>query len=217
MEKRSRRNFIKLSGSAGIGLTLLPHPLSVLSSASPSNKLVIAVMGVRSRGKALAVNFARQAETEVAYVCDVDERYLGDCIKSVSEVQPSSPKGVKDFRKILEVYDSPDTFFFLDPPYHKDTRKDGRYRHEMSRQDHRELVGRLLSIKGKAMLSGYKHPDYSPLEKNGWHRIDHVTTCMAVGKTRSNGLLGKGSVKKKHRRVESLWLNYEIPEEAKKK
>ncbi|MCD6310811.1 MAG: DNA adenine methylase, partial [Candidatus Eremiobacteraeota bacterium] len=109
----------------------------------------------------------------------------------------------RDFRKILETYDSPETFFYLDPPYHKDTRKNGRYRHEMNSRDHRDLVKLLLEIKGKALLSGYSHPDYLPLEKSGWQRLDYTTTCMAVGKTRCNGLLGKGSVKKKHGRIES--------------
>ncbi len=102
MKKRSRRSFIKVTGSTGVGLTLLSHPLMASSFGSPSQKIVVAVMGVRSRGKALATNFARQKDTEVAYVCDVDERYLGECIKRVSEVQPKSPKGVKDFRKILD-------------------------------------------------------------------------------------------------------------------
>lgn len=102
MKKYSRRNFIRITGSSGVGLSLLSNPLTLLSNGSPASKVVVAVMGVRSRGKALAVNFARQKETEVAYVCDVDERYLNDCIKKVSEVQGKAPKGVKDFRKILD-------------------------------------------------------------------------------------------------------------------
>ncbi|MCL5036894.1 MAG: DNA adenine methylase [Chloroflexi bacterium] len=120
----------------------------------------------------------------------------------------------RDFRKILEAFDGENTIFYLDPPYHKETRKDGRYRCEMSIHDHKELISRLLSIKGKAMLSGYNHPDYKPLEDKGWRKIDHRTTCMAVGKTRCNGLLGEGSVKKKYSRTESIWINYEPPEEA---
>ncbi len=119
----------------------------------------------------------------------------------------------RDFRKILESFDSIKTFFYLDPPYHKETRKDGRYRFEMSRQDHRELIDRLLRIKGKVLLSGYRHIDYEPLEKGGWQRVDHETTCMAVGRTRCNGLLGKGSVRSKHSRIESLWLNYKADSE----
>ncbi len=102
MTNYSRRNFLKVTGSAGVGLTLLSHPLTLLSNGSPSSKIVVAVMGVRSRGRALAVNFARQKDTEVAYVCDVDERYLNECIKSISAIQQKRPKGEKDFRKILD-------------------------------------------------------------------------------------------------------------------
>ena len=87
MTNYSRRSFLKVTGSAGVGLTLLSHPLTLLSNGSPSSKIVVAVMGVRSRGRALAVNFARQKDTEVAYVCDVDERYLNECIKSISAIQ----------------------------------------------------------------------------------------------------------------------------------
>lgn len=61
----------------------------------------------------------------------------------------------KDFRHILSTYDTEDTFFYLDPPYVPETRRSGRYRCEMTAEDHQELVELLRGIKGKAMLSGY--------------------------------------------------------------
>ncbi|HAH85961.1 MAG TPA: DNA methyltransferase, partial [Armatimonadetes bacterium] len=74
----------------------------------------------------------------------------------------------QDFRQILAAYDSPQTFFYLDPPYVPDTRRAGEYRHELCGEDHAELVQMLLSAKGRCMLSGYAHPVYRPLELSGW-------------------------------------------------
>ena len=63
----------------------------------------------------------------------------------------------QDFRKVLPRYDTPETLFYVDPPYVPATRKSGSYRHEMSLADHKELVALLLELKGLALLSGYDH------------------------------------------------------------
>ena len=60
-----------------------------------------------------------------------------------------------DFREVLKKYDGPDTFFFVDPPYHPDTRNCDLYQHEMSRSDHSDLLRLLNSVKGKVWLCGY--------------------------------------------------------------
>jgi DNA adenine methylase len=114
-----------------------------------------------------------------------------------------------DFRRLLSLYDSPETLFYLDPPYVPDTRRAGEYRHELCEKDHGELVQMLLSMKGRAMLSGYAHPVYRPLELSGWGRIDFPVACQAVGRTRASGLVGEGRVKSMQPRVESLWISPE--------
>lgn len=116
-----------------------------------------------------------------------------------------------DFRHILKRYDTPETFFYLDPPYIPETRRGGGYRHELSAGDHADLVDLLLGLQGKAMLSGYRHAILTELERHGWRRVDFATSCFAVGRTRHTGVLGKGSAALKYRRVESVWLNYEPP------
>jgi len=115
----------------------------------------------------------------------------------------------KDFREIIRTYDTEESFFYVDPPYVPDTRRDGGYKHEMTLEDHKELVEMLLKVKGKVMLSGYAHPVYEPLEKSGWNRIDFKTACHAIGRTRYTGILGEGSAKKKQPRIESVWRNYQ--------
>jgi predicted dehydrogenase len=60
--------------------------------------------GGDGRGAELAVGFSSLEGVEVAYVCDVDERNVANAIKSVSTKgkQTRTPKGVRDFRRILE-------------------------------------------------------------------------------------------------------------------
>ncbi len=54
-----------------------------------------------------------------------------------------------DFRKIFKRYDTPETFFYADPPYIPETRKSGGYRHELTVDDHKDLVQILLGLQGK--------------------------------------------------------------------
>lgn len=112
-----------------------------------------------------------------------------------------------DFRQILQRYDTPETFFHVDPPYVPETRKSGGYRHELSLDDHRELVETVLRLQGKVMLAGYAHPVYKPVDAAGWRRHDIQLTCTAAGRTRSSGLLGEGAARAQQPRIESIWLS----------
>ena len=80
----------------------------------------------------------------------------------------------RSWEKILDLYDSENTLFYLDPPYLKELRSaSGGYAHEMSIDEHKKLVQRLLSIKGHCILSGYAHPTYDKtLLGEGWKRVD---------------------------------------------
>lgn len=112
-----------------------------------------------------------------------------------------------DWQAVLDRYDGPSTFFYCDPPYVTDTRKGGEYRHELTDGMHAQLVQRLLSLKGKAMLSGYGHPIYQPLEDAGWVRMDFETVCHVAGRTRNSKLQGAGNVVTQQKRIESVWLH----------
>ena len=63
-----------------------------------------------------------------------------------------------DFRDVILKFDSTDTFFFVDPPYHPATRRENLYAHEMSEQDHAELLALLNQVKAKVFLCGYARP-----------------------------------------------------------
>ncbi len=116
-----------------------------------------------------------------------------------------------DFRKIIAAYDTPNTFFYLDPPYVLETRIGGEvYSNEMTLSDHEDLVDLLLHIKGKAMLSGYEHNIYKSLEQAGWIKIKIEARCHATGTTKGTKYLQNKENRKKLERTECVWLNYNV-------
>ena len=87
-------------------------------------------------------------------------------------------------------YDTEDVFIYADPPYLKDTRKNYLYKHEMSDEEHLELLRTLLDHPGKVLISGYDNDMYNEV-LSGWNK--------ASLSTRAEG--GR-------RRTEILWMNY---------
>ncbi|AKQ71750.1 MULTISPECIES: DNA adenine methylase [Bacillus] len=72
----------------------------------------------------------------------------------------------QDFRTIIEKYDSPDTLFYVDPPY---VGREQFYAGEFTEQDHRDLARLLIQAKGKVVLSYYDDPLILELYPN-WER-----------------------------------------------
>ncbi|WP_373551913.1 Gfo/Idh/MocA family protein [Haliscomenobacter sp.] len=98
-----RRTFIKNASLASAGgLTILNFP--VFGKNAPSNKVVVAVMGVNSRGAYHAEKFAEIPGVEVAYLCDVED---GAIKKGLSAVKNAARKPVveKDIRKLVSKND----------------------------------------------------------------------------------------------------------------
>jgi len=60
-----------------------------------------------------------------------------------------------DYSKVIEKYDGPNTFFYLDPPY---VDAEHYYKTRFNEADHRKLAEMLKNIKGKFLLSYYPHP-----------------------------------------------------------
>lgn len=106
----SRRNFLRTTAS-GTALLMVGGILPGFSAKSyyniigANNKLRVSVMGVNSRGLALAQNFARQEECEVIHICDVDSRVTDKCVAAVQKIQDKAPQVFSDFRKSLESKD----------------------------------------------------------------------------------------------------------------
>jgi DNA adenine methylase len=114
----------------------------------------------------------------------------------------------RDAIEVIRYWDNPDAVFYVDPPYHQETRKDKNiYAIEPDHSHHEQLVETLLSCKGAVALSGYDHPVYAPLLEAGWTATKYETACHAAVRTRTSGLQGKGASKDKVPRIEVVWAN----------
>lgn len=97
-----RREFIRDTSLATAGITILHFP--VFGKLAPSNKVVVAVMGVNSRGAYLAENFAKLENVEVAYLCDVEEKAIANGLKPF-EKAARKPVVIKDIRELVKKKD----------------------------------------------------------------------------------------------------------------
>jgi len=104
-----------------------------------------------------------------------------------------------DFREIIRRYDTPDTAFYIDPPYYPGTRDAaGTYTHELVAKDHSDLVDLLLATQGKVLLSGYDNPEYNRLEEAGWNKKTYTAWSSAALRNSKRGRF----------REETVWLNF---------
>lgn len=98
--------------------------------------------------------------------------------------------------EVISQHDTPETLFYVDPPYPIETRtaiRDYRqcYRHEMTDGQHLELLSFLRNVRGMVVLSSYPCRLYDDaLLPAGWQRIERKAFADGA-KTR----------------VEVLWLN----------
>lgn len=78
-----------------------------------------------------------------------------------------------DFQTVVEKYDSPTTYFYMDPPYWK---TENYYsNHEFDSKDHERLATCIKQIKGKFSLSYYDFPllsEWFPKDQFKWEQKD---------------------------------------------
>lgn len=105
----------------------------------------------------------------------------------------------RDALEVITAWDSPETTFYLDPPYVLETRA-GRsyYAFEQPIEHHESLVQILLAVEGCVVLSGYEHAVYEPLTEAGW-------TVDAYSKSAVTAVAEQGGTKPA--RVEVVWRN----------
>jgi predicted dehydrogenase len=71
--------------------------------APANDRVVLASVGVRGRGTALATGFAERPDCRIAYVCDVDSNLFPAFVKKIAPLQGGKePVGVQDFRRALD-------------------------------------------------------------------------------------------------------------------
>jgi DNA adenine methylase len=117
---------------------------------------------------------------------------LPEIVERLRHVQVESQPAIE----LLRRYDSPETLFYLDPPYVPGTRVNGGYRFEMSLDDHRALVDAALRLEGMVVLSGYQSELYEPLRIAGWQiKSKEVTASTSPNRAlRTEVLWIKGGI-----------------------
>ena len=93
-----RRDFIRNTSLTASGITILNFP--IFGKQAPSNKVVLAVMGVNSRGAYLAKCFSQLPNVEIAYICDVEENAIAKGLQELKE-SPRKPAIIKDLRTLV--------------------------------------------------------------------------------------------------------------------
>ena len=85
-----------------------------------------------------------------------------------------------DFQQVIEKYDSPSTYIYLDPPYWK---TENYYsNHDFDRNDHERLANVLNGVKGKFSLSYYDFEilkEWYPVEKFRWEKKEFAKAAAA--------------------------------------
>ncbi|MGB7344499.1 MAG: Gfo/Idh/MocA family oxidoreductase [Pirellulaceae bacterium] len=99
-----RRNFLKAGAAIAAAGTITRASNSAQANdvASSSEKIVLGIMGVNGRGKAIAQGMMAQPNVKIGTICDVDKRAAELTAKLVTKDQGSAPKVVGDFREILD-------------------------------------------------------------------------------------------------------------------
>lgn len=99
----------------------------------------------------------------------------------------------QDALYLIRKFNHDNVLIYADPPYLLETRCGKQYRHEMTEQDHVQLLDALKQHKGSVILSGYP-PEMYDKELNGWSVIHR-----------------KSYNQNADLRTEVLWCNYEVP------
>jgi site-specific DNA-adenine methylase len=85
-----------------------------------------------------------------------------------------------DFEDVIKEFDSPTTYFYVDPPYWK---TENYYsNHDFDRDDHERLANVLKSIEGKFSLSYYDFVllhEWLPEEKYRWEKKEFAKAAAA--------------------------------------
>jgi predicted dehydrogenase len=107
MSRRNRRHFREDSMFAPAAAAMAGSSSSLLAqdepqSKSPSERLNVAVVGVKGRGMSHVGAFAGRRDTVVSYVVDVDRQIGEGRINEIEKRQGIRPKHVLDLREALE-------------------------------------------------------------------------------------------------------------------
>lgn len=164
----------------------------IISNMPPHDCYVEAFLGsgaVLRNKRPAARNIAIDADQKAINLC----QSLGGDRPDIEFIKGNALKLISS--PVLKCLANPKTLAYFDPPYVMETRKGGElYDHELSDQDHIDLLTLLSGLPCMMMLSGYRSSMYD-VALQDWHRIDYMTQTR------------QGMVE------ECLWMNFAQPAE----
>ena len=129
---------------------------------------------------------------ESAYAVRCWNRFPEDLLEAALRLKSVQIEN-KPALDLIRKFNHDNVLIYADPPYLLNTRGGKQYRHEMTEQDHVELLDALKQHKGPVILSGYPSEMYDR-ELAGWNRITK-----------------KSYNQNADQRTEVLWCNFEVP------
>ena len=100
----NRRDFIKTTAVAGLGLSILPS--GIVFSKDKDTKVRLGFIGVGLRGQNHLELALKRADTEVIAICDVQKAMIEDSLKMIAEAGKPKPQVIMDgpysYKKLLE-------------------------------------------------------------------------------------------------------------------
>jgi predicted dehydrogenase len=97
-KENSRRKFLKNTALGVAAFTIVPrYVLGGKGYVAPSDRLVIASIGIGGKGQSDISNFAKSGKADIGFLCDVDDRRAATTIKNFPKA-----RYIKDWRELLD-------------------------------------------------------------------------------------------------------------------
>jgi predicted dehydrogenase len=93
----NRRQFLHASTAA-----TLTAATAAGAAQQPNNRVNLAIMGVRSRGRDLIRGFSALEDVDITYICEIDDGLVGAAQKAINARQKNPPRLEKDIRRVLQ-------------------------------------------------------------------------------------------------------------------
>lgn len=182
------------SGSGAVLFNKVPSRIETVNDLD--NRVYKLFKLIRENPEALAkviseTPFSR-FEYDMAYevnenddIIETSRKFLVQCWQVQIENRPAI--------ELIKRFKYPNVLIYADPPYVLYTRTGKQYAHEMTDQDHVELLETLLQHPGSVIISGYQNELYDSILK-GWNK----------NSINSNAEYYQGISK-----TEVIWMNFE--------
>jgi DNA adenine methylase len=138
-------------------------------------------MGFGSDGTNLLVKTGFRGNSNRSHTTPAgDWRNLPPALEVVTERLRGVVIENRSAAEVMRTHDKPKTLHYVDPPYLPETRSAATYRaghgyrHELTTEDHEELLELLLDLEGMVVLSGYPADLYDD-RLTGWRVVDKET------------------------------------------